>query len=477
MSNGLIDKLGLSKLQESRYEEIQKVYLNDNRPWVVGYSGGKDSTSVVQLIFYALMDLAKKQGYDKLKKPVHIVSSDTLIENPLIIDYIEKNMKAIEKKGQELGLPIYSHIAQPKRSDTFWSLLIGKGYPSPRQKFRWCTSRLKIDPIDVFIKQQIDSHGEVIVVLGVRSQESQSRANSIKSHTIEGRILKKHTSTSNAFVYAPIEDFSLDDVWGYLLQRDNPWGCKNQELFNLYADSKDSSECPLQTTENAPSCGNSRFGCWVCTVVKEDKSLTGFIKSGNKELKPLLEFRNRVVQMRDNIDYRMQRRMNGSIYYLTNESGEKRKGLGPFNLKARKEMLKLLLETQVKAKKIANKLGKNTNLELIKPYELENIRSHWIDNGDWEDSLPKIYEEVMKKEYNHSSQYEERTLMQIDDLKRLSNICSQEDIDPEIIKKLISIENNYYGLKARNGILKKIDTTLKQDWVHEEVVEYMEQYK
>ena len=90
--------------------------------------------------------------------------------------------------------------------------------------------------------------------------------------------------------------------------------------FSLYADA-DSGECPfagIHAGGQTQSCGNSRFGCWVCTVVKEDKSLNGFIKSGHRELIPLAEFRKwlmsivilmNIVKKEDEMVLYMKRRM------------------------------------------------------------------------------------------------------------------------------------------------------------------------
>lgn len=54
-----------------RYQQIQSVYLGDSRPWVLGYSGGKDSTTALQLIWTALSKLPR----ESLTKPVYVISS------------------------------------------------------------------------------------------------------------------------------------------------------------------------------------------------------------------------------------------------------------------------------------------------------------------------------------------------------------------------------------------------------------------
>ena len=67
------------------YSVIQKVYLSDKKPWVVGYSGGKDSTCTLQLVWNALAKLPQ----EKRQKPVYVISSDTLVETPVIVRYID----------------------------------------------------------------------------------------------------------------------------------------------------------------------------------------------------------------------------------------------------------------------------------------------------------------------------------------------------------------------------------------------------
>ena len=462
MQMSLIKELGHHTVVKEKHDLIKKLYKSDQRPWIIGYSGGKDSTTVVQLVMNAIKELPKEER----KKKIYIISSDTLVENPLIIDYANNNMNLIHETAQNEDLPISTHWIYPKIEESFWVLTIGKGYPTPRQKFRWCTDRLKINPANQFIKDRIDMHGEVIVLLGVRRSESSSRAQSMDRHKVDGKDFHRHTTFPNAFVFTPISDFTLDDVWYYLQREDNPWGYDNAKLLALYQSSQDSSECPMQLDKDAPSCGNSRFGCWACTVVKEDKSLTGFIKSGNKELKPLLDFRNKLLSMRENPDYRMDRRMNGSIYYVQTAEGKKR-GLGPFNMKARKMILEDLLKTQV-AYNRANR--SKPYFELITRKELQLIRNLWIENGDWEDSLPKIYEKIIGERFTQT--YSERPLLNDQELELLNQLCEEEDVSVELVKKLVHIENTYHGLKTRRDIFNKMHKVLNEDWLHEELTVY-----
>ena len=296
-------------------DEMTRVYKNDSRPWVIGYSGGKDSTTVVLLAFKMLQNLKKEERH----KPVYVISSDTLIENPIVLSYLTQNSKYINEGAKALELPLYTDMIHPDYNNTFWANVIGKGLPTPTSiRFRWCTERLKIKPSNKFIEDKVKENGEVVVLLGVRKSESIARGIRIKNREIEGYLLTPHVTLQNTYVYNPIVDLSTEDVWSILLSNngETPWGTNNNDLFALYMGGE-GGECPFTVTNDSetPSCGNSRFGCWICTVVKEDKSLTGFIESGETELQPLLDFRKWLLSIRDKHEYRQQYRRDGNHYY------------------------------------------------------------------------------------------------------------------------------------------------------------------
>ncbi|MGM1050418.1 MAG: DNA phosphorothioation system sulfurtransferase DndC [Bacillota bacterium] len=491
-----------SKFIEAK-ELVKEVYLSDNRPWVVGFSGGKDSTAVVQLVFQALTELDPSA----LNKKVYVISSDTLVETPLIIDKITRTLGRIQQKALELDLPFETHKVRPKAEQTFWASIIGKGYPTPRQKFRWCTDRLKIDPANRFILDKVDQFGEVVMLLGVRDSESSTRAAVMQSHTIEGKTLMRHSTLRNAFVFAPIRSFNIDDIWEFLLQYESPWGDDNNELLQLYQDS--SSECPLvvdkEVKESAGSCGNSRFGCWTCTVVNEDKALSGFINSGVDWLRPLYDFRNFLVEIREDRSKRQKHRMNGEVYLTTNLGGVtteeieaekypsihkseikdfikknninlatieeldifvkdddgtyKRFGVGPFTLNAREEILRNLLRTQNAVRKLHD-----PNIELITYEELKAIRKYWHDDLQWEDRLPQIVGEETGEMYDWH--HDDRPIFKEDQLTDLETLCQEEGVNLSLLKQLISVEKDYSGVKVRRGLFQAFDKTLKQDFLH-----------
>ena len=152
--------------------EVVELYKSDEIPWVVGYSGGKDSTATLQLVWSAILKVPKSQR----KKPIYVISTDTLVENPIVALWVSKSLEKMSNEAKSQNIPITSHRLTPEISNTFWVNLIGRGYAAPRPKFRWCTERLKIMPSSKFINEVVQKHGEAILVLGSRKAESVARA-------------------------------------------------------------------------------------------------------------------------------------------------------------------------------------------------------------------------------------------------------------------------------------------------------------
>ncbi|SJL83402.1 DNA phosphorothioation system sulfurtransferase DndC [Vibrio palustris] len=466
--------------------DVQRVYCADNRPWVIGYSGGKDSSAVMSLVYMALLGLPKEER----TKPIFVVSSDTLVETPVVVNHIKDSLDAIEKGAKRDELPITTHKVVPESNDTFWVNLLGKGYPAPTRSFRWCTERMKIDPVSDFIKSTVSKYDEVIVVLGSRSQESASRAQVIAKHKIDGTRLARHTTLANAFIFTPIDNWAVDDVWKilrlchletketpygtkniwqnkYELEWENPWGSKNLTLWNLYKDSSGQGECPMVIDETTPSCGNSRFGCWTCTVVTKDRAMESLISNGEEWMAPLLEFRNKLAFTTDPAnknEFRNYKRRTGKVSYQYAKEGEDiasdRKHIpGPYWLKYRKQWLKELLKLDKRFK------DEKREIELITVPELHAIRQEWIhdpNEPDWNDSLPALFREVYG--FDLDWVYDDSASFGKDDAQLLQELSNDYDVAPEMIMKLIELEVSMEGLSRRSGINDKVASLLKQDW-------------
>lgn len=324
----------------------------DVRPWIVGFSGGKDSTLLLHLVFEAIRATPPKRR----TRSVYVLSSDTQVETPAIINFLESQLVVVNEGARSLGLPITAHLVRPEVHETYWARLIGYGYPAPNKWFRWCTERLKIKPSNAFILKQIDSHGEVIILLGTRYDESSARARSIRRHAGDDD-LNPHSVLQSAYVWAPIKEILIDEVWEFLAFNPPPWGGTHRQLQNLYKEAN-SGECPLVIDESTKPCGNSRFGCWTCTVVDRDRSMEGFIGSGREEYQGLAEFRDWLIVLRDHpMKYREPLRRNGEP------------GNGPLRMEVRAEVLRRLLALQ-----------EQVGWELISDAEVNLIQQIWVSD-------------------------------------------------------------------------------------------------
>lgn len=442
-------ELGLNATIDAIVSEMQALYLSDDIPWVVGYSGGKDSTATLQLVWLALERLEAGQRH----KPVYVISTDTLVENPVVASWVSNSLRVLGNAAHEQGLPITAHRLTPDVKNTFWVNLIGKGYPAPRPKFRWCTERLKIQPSTAFIRDVVADHGEAILVLGTRKSESAARAR-VMDRFEQKRVrdkLSPNGDLPNSYVYSPIEDWSNDDVWLFLMQVKNPWGHNNKDLLTMYQGASEDGECPLVVDTSTPSCGDSRFGCWVCTLVEKDKSMQAMIQNDQEKewMLPLLELRNELDVTNDH-DQRDFRRMSGRVQLYN-------KGQpipGPYTQTAREKWLRKLLEAQEYVRE-HGPLGFD-DIELISLDELDEIRRIWVyEKNELEDSLPFIYEEVTKTPYP-GKRMGDRGPFGRDEVALLKKITQDDPLHFELVRELIAIESRQRSMLRRGNIFKQI---------------------
>jgi DNA sulfur modification protein DndC len=434
--------LDVKKLEE----EILQEYLADdnNRPWIIGFSGGKDSTMLLQLVWNTIRKNVPPEARTLGGRPIYIICNNTLVENPKILEFVRRTIKNIRKAAVREQMPVTIHETTPKLEDSFWVNLIGKGYPAPNNMFRWCTERLKISPTTRFILDKINQHGEVIILLGTRSDESANRARSIKKYEVAGTRLRKHT-LPNAYVFNPIKDVLTTEVWAYLLQSPSPWNGTNKELITLYNNSS-GGDCPLVTDISSPSCGNSRFGCWVCTVVKRDRSMEALIENGEDWMQPMMEIRdylaatiNREDENFDVTKYRMPVRRNLAD------------GPGPYW----PEVRKLILEKVLRAQKIIQQEQKG--VELISYQELVAIQVIWHRDFIFDHSVAAIYNEVFGKQIKIDAEtgalHREKEI--------LRECCSSED-NFQLINNLLKAQRNKILLVNKKGLQNDIENILEE---------------
>lgn len=460
------DELGFRKKVDQVMDEVAELYKADEVPWVIGYSGGKDSTATLQLVWMALASLSA----DELSKPVYVISTDTLVENPIVSSWVRRSLEKINVAAVEQRLPISSHQLSPDPSNTFWVNLLGRGYPAPRPKFRWCTERLKINPSHEFISSVVQSHGEAILVLGTRKAESAARAK-VMNHYEKKRVrdrLSPNGGLPNSYVYTPVEDWSNDDVWMFLMQIQNPWGYNNKDLLTMYQGASPDNECPLVVDTSTPSCGDSRFGCWVCTMVEKDKSMQAMIQNDDEKewMLPLLELRNRFAPKNsdgkwDDRHLRDFRRMNGSVQLFYD-----RPIPGPYKQHVRENWLRELLQVQ----QVIRETGPDyvRDIELISVPELEEIRRVWVvEKHEIEDSLPQIYEEATSTSYAGRT-LDDNMAIGADEMRLLKELCGDDELHFQLTRELIATEKRYRSMLRRAGLFKAIESAFQRNFFDDE---------
>lgn len=447
-------------------DTIKELYLEDMIPWICGYSGGKDSTAVVQLVWNALLELPR----EKLKKTVHVISTDTLVESPVVAIWASHSLRKMGTAAKQKGLPIIPHRLTPAITNTFWVNLIGRGYPYPRRDFRWCTDRMKIDTSNRFIKEVLDAESEAIMVLGSRKAESTVRKAVLEGY--EKKRYREHLSPNgsfpNSYVFTPIENWENDNVWQYLMQNPNPWGQSNKDLLAMYSGASADGECPLVIDNSTPSCGNSRFGCWVCTMVSEDKSMAAMIKNDEEKawMLPMLEFRNEIAaDWQTDRDRRDFRRKDGRLTWHNNRLVH-----GPYTKEAREHFLRRILEVE----KLVHQIGPEEikDVPLISMDELRFIRQIWLDEKhEFDDTLPRIYEEVTGKPYN-DGMISKNKYFGAPEAELLKKVCSELYPDEQLLAEmqcaLLDTEAKAAAISNKKNVIQNFEKEIKKAFYRDE---------
>ena len=444
-------------------KQIQELYCEDKIPWVVGYSGGKDSTATLQLVWNAVKHLPK----EKLHKEIYVISTDTLVENPAVAMWVTSSLEKMRIEAEKQNLPIIPNRLTPEVNDSFWVNLIGRGYPAPRPKFRWCTERLKISPANKFVLDVVNKNSEAIMVLGTRKAESQARKKVMENYESQSTrdFLSRNSNPQfeRVWIYPPIVDWSNDDVWEYLITIDNPWGFDNDQLMEMYRSGTEDNECPLVVDTSTPSCGDSRFGCFVCTLVDQDKSMNAMIKNDDEKkwMTPLADFRNKFLSKEDR-KYREFKRRNGAIMLINNSVEQKKLIPGPYKQSYRKILLTELLKAQEKVR--ASGVEGTDDFTVISDEELQAIRAIWVqERHETEDFVPQIYEEATQRKYPFSK-INENLAFSRDDFSLLETMLtnSVDDVHYQLTRNLLNIEKEFSSYTRRTGIFEKLEDELRK---------------
>ncbi len=361
----------------------------------LAWSGGKDSTTLLALAIEVLRENSEDWS-------LVIVHNDTLVENPIVREHCDKSIEELRDYIVRENLPIEIRIARPSISETFWVNLVGKGYPLPYHNLRWCQRALKIKPFSKVV-------GDINAVLvGVREKESNARKGLINKNYKDGK-----SERFKQVHIAPIVDWSDEDVWEFLTTYECEW-TDLRRVYDLYKSA--SGECPVFSQEQKTVCG-ARFGCWVCPMVKEDKSLRNMLEE-YPHLKPLYELRQWLIDFCNRPENRTGKRRNGKPL------GE---GKGQLTLQARQEIFKRLMDMGLLTQEEISKIKEEWKREYPEETHEEVPEPEADTIGDTSEPKEPNHEEVPEKKV-YEVRYKQKDLREIEhELRHMLGLVLRAD--------------------------------------------------
>jgi len=353
---GLLDALELTAMSLREYGERHK-------HWVIAYSGGKDSTATVTAVDWLIA-----QGRVPMPKSMTILYADTRMELPPL----QASATAVLARLAARGATVKTVL--PELDKRMLVYILGRGVPPPKNRFRWCTRQLKIDPMVETQQALIREHGEILLLTGVRVGESAARDQRIaiscgKDGSECGQGWYQAQEFPGLNKLAPLLHWRVCNVWDWLRVY-APMRAYGGWATAMLADAYGGDEA-----EEA----NARTGCVGCPLAARDKALEAVVAlPAWSYLAPLLGLRP------------VYRDLRLAKNRLRQPGGERRKDgtlvpnqqrMGPITLPARLEALVRILAIQAACNVEADRLGR-PHVDLLNAEEEARIRE-LIEAGTW----------------------------------------------------------------------------------------------
>jgi len=305
--------------------------LTDRPQWFLAFSGGKDSTAVLVLAVEFL----------RHRRPpiaLSVLYADTRLEIPPMARHAARLLAHVEALTAAEGLPVRVFRVRSPIAESFWTLMLGKGYPPPGFRFRWCTDRLKVRPMNRLADGLASDPKAAVMLVGVREGESGERDRRLAAACGRGECGPAAVGRASRFpAVSPIRSWRTCTVWDFLTLLAPRWGWPTEELRALYGEDE-----------------RVRYGCWVCPLVRKDRAMAAAIAAADGErpaLEALAAFRERLLAIGRSPESRV-RKPDGRP--------------GPLRMEVRRMLFQELLDLQ-----------ETTGLPLIAPEEVEEIRARW----------------------------------------------------------------------------------------------------
>lgn len=356
---GVIQRLQMTESFELSWQSLG-AYGPRYNYWCIAWSGGKDSTTLVTFIVYSIL-----AGKIAPPKKIFIMYADTRLELTPLYVAAQQIMDELAEHGYEV------QVVMASLENRFLTYILGRGVPPPNNAtFRWCTSRIKIEPMQHALEQLVGHLGEKVLMLtGVRQGESAIRDQRIvmscsKNGAECGQGWYQETlPTSLCDTLAPILHWRVCHVWEWL---------KHWAPLPQYGDFSTELIADAYGGDEAEEL-NARTGCMGCPLTDKDTALDNLIiKPKWAYLAPLKRLRPVYRELR-----KAPNRLRKTGLEENNERNKQR--MGPLTMAAREWAFNEILSIQNEVNTLAEKYGM-PKVYLLNDEEQAFIRKCWAEN-------------------------------------------------------------------------------------------------
>lgn len=333
------------------------------RHWAIAYSGGKDSTTVVTLVATLL-----KRGEIPPPETLAVLYADTRMELPPLHATALRLLQELEQQG------IRTHVVQPEMDERFFVYMLGRGVPPPKNRFRWCTPQLKVEPMEKALAALREQYGEKFLMLtGVRIGESAARDQRIAlSCSRDGAEcgqgwFQQKPPAAVADTLAPCLHWRVCHVWDWLQFHAPRNGFSSSAAIAEIYGGDEKEEIAART------------GCVGCNLASREVALDTLLKQEQWQyLAPLKGLKPLYAELAQ-AHHRL--RKDGSDRRKDGTLAANPMRLGPLTLQARRYGLQQVLAIQEAVNQRAAVQGA-LPISLINPEELSRIHE-LIEAGTW----------------------------------------------------------------------------------------------
>ena len=313
--------------------------------WAIGYSVGKDSTATVAFVLWALA-----AGKVKAPESLHVLYADTRQELPPLQAAAMRILDLVRERGHD------AQVVLPAMDDRFYVYMLGRGVPPPKNRFRWCTPQIKIEPMHAALAGIREATGQKLLMLtGVRLGESAVRDARIAvscskdSGECGQGWFQVATPESIADTLAPLLHWRLCHVFDWLYFENDRHGFDTSGIAAVYGED------------------DVRTGCVGCNLASRDNALERLVKQAEWEhLRPLLELKPLFAEL---TMAKHRKRKAEPEMRQDGQWAQNVQRLGPLTMEARAYGLERIKDIQSRAR-----------VDLVNEEEEARIRDLWALN-------------------------------------------------------------------------------------------------